>query len=85
MLTSLPVEKCSNMESRTLFRVVKSSRQPEKIAAYTWLVSKMMEHVQYSIEPPKHHYLNIGHILQSKVVLPCVYLFPLTNGYFAYF
>ena len=34
MLTSLPVEKCSNMGSRTLFRVVKSSRLPAKIAVY---------------------------------------------------
>ena len=37
-----------------------------------------------SIELPKHHYLNIGQILR-KVVLPCIYLFPMTNGYFAYF
>ena len=34
MSTSLPVEKRSNMGSRTLFRVVKSSRLLAKIATY---------------------------------------------------
>ena len=37
-----------------------------------------------SIELPQHHYLDTGQIL-LKVVLPCVYLFPMPNGYFAYF
>ena len=34
-----------------------------------------------SIERPKHHYLNTGQIFR-KVVLPCVYLFPMTNDIF---
>ena len=42
MLTSLPMEKCSNMGLRTLFRVVKSSRLPEKIAAYLVRISRLL-------------------------------------------
>ena len=35
-----------------------------------------------SIElPAKHHYLNTGQIFR-KVVLPCVYIFPMTNDTF---
>ena len=35
-----------------------------------------------SIELPKHHYLNTGQIFRKEVLIPCVYLFPMTNDIF---